>query len=79
MSLLFFHFFIQTYGIELIDDGNKPYKNYVLVNGLEYQSHVSHSSNSEKELTLLAIILSLIFMQTNGRWKDAGLEQGKGL
>ncbi|XP_034234032.1 non-structural maintenance of chromosomes element 3 homolog [Thrips palmi] len=67
----------ETYGIELVDDGNKPNKHYLLVNCLKHQDHISHSIATEKELALLAIILSLIFMQTNGRWKEAGVEQGK--
>lgn len=67
----------QTYGIELVDDGGKPNKQYLLINCLNYQNHISHSADTEKELALLAIILSLIFMQTNGRWKDAGVEQGE--
>ncbi|XP_034246669.1 non-structural maintenance of chromosomes element 3 homolog [Thrips palmi] len=66
----------DIYGIRVVDGGYRT-KHYLLINSLKHQEHVSNSAAVQADLGLLAIILSLIFMQTNGRWKDAGIEQGK--
>lgn len=65
----------DIYGIDLIDDGQAPRKHYLLLNNLKHQDHISLPLSSQKEQALLAIILSLIFMKTNGRPTHMGVKQ----
>jgi len=67
----------ETYGIKLVDYVNSASnRQYLLINALKHQDHIAFSSEVKSDMTLLAILLSLIFMLTNGR-QDAGIEQQK--
>lgn len=66
----------DVYGIKVVDGGLRT-KAFLLINCLKHQEHISHPAALEADLGLLAIILTLIFMLTNGRWKECGVEQTK--
>ena len=67
----------QTYGIELVDYGSASSRQYLLVNALKHQEQIAFSQDVKSDMTLLAVMLSLIFMVTNGRLDAAGVEQCK--
>lgn len=66
----------EIYGITLLDDSQSS-KHYILVNAMKHQEHMDACPETRGDMILLAIILSYIFMQTNGRWRDSGVEQTK--
>ncbi|KAK3927539.1 Non-structural maintenance of chromosomes element 3-like protein [Frankliniella fusca] len=67
----------DVYGIKLIEDTSKATKQYLLINCMKHQEHIAVAPITQAEMTLLAIILAIIFMQTSGRWRDCGIEQSK--
>lgn len=70
-----FYLFLQVYGIELVDDSKK---NYLLINNMRHQKHISLPESCQIEQAFLAIVLSIIFMLTNGTptATKVGLEEG---
>ncbi|KAE8753184.1 hypothetical protein FOCC_FOCC000107 [Frankliniella occidentalis] len=67
----------DVYGIKLVEDHSKNPKQYLLINNMKFQEHIALSPTTQAEMTLLTIILTILFMQTNGRWRDCGVEQSK--
>lgn len=66
----------DTFGIDLVESGHGSAKTYLLINALKHVKHINFSEDTQSDMTLLAIVLSLIFMVANAQL-DAGVEQGK--